>query len=124
MNNKERLFGMRIVPEKDKNGLVFGGFEGIVISGTGFGLRPVEISKMINKEGGYFVDSFIQISSTDSVNHSSSAKEEVSFLYSKALDLIQANEEIAIAKNLAMHFQLRDEADKKLAKLEEERRKQ
>lgn len=118
MSSKERIYGMQIVPDKDKNGLAFGGFEGIVISRVG-AFDPIEISKMINKDNGYFTETFIQVPYEELLKHMSSAKEEATFLYSKALDLVKANEEIAISNNLAIHIRIKAESDKELSKLKD-----
>ncbi len=48
--NEDSIYGLRIVPHCDKNGIVFGGFDGIVISCPMLDFYNVEISKMVKNE--------------------------------------------------------------------------
>ena len=105
----EFIYGIRIVPIRGKSGVVFAGFEGIVISPTHKGFDFIEISKMVKRNGRYFVESSISIPFEETLKHSlSSGEYKASFLYTKAKEFAKGSEKIAICEELVPHLRLLD----------------
>lgn len=120
-NNKQTIYGVRIVPSQDENGLAFGGFEGIVISCSSLGLSTIEILKLTKKDEGYFSKA-MPLSQQEVLDHvDTSGEAEAEFLISEAKKFAKENEEIAICDRLVPHFVLKDESWKQLQQLLEER---
>lgn len=108
-NNEENIYGIRIVPYHDDNKVKFGRFEGIVISCSLSNFDKIEISKMVNRNNGYFVDSWISLPYEDVIQHSNtSGKAKAEFLISKAKEFANGNEDIAICDTLIPHLKLLD----------------
>lgn len=111
MGKMRKIYGMRIVPEYNKSGLLYGGFDGIVISSDtgGANLRIVKMKK--NEAGGYFVDSSTPISLEKDLEYSqTSGRTKAEFLYLEARRLHGPDHKIAICDKLAGHLLLLDEA--------------
>lgn len=115
---QETIYGIRIVPYRDDNKVNFGMFEGIVISCSLSDFDKIEISKMVNRNNGYFVDSWISIPYEDVIAHSNtSGKAKAEFLISKAKELAKENGEIAICDTLVPHLSLLDFSYENLQKI-------
>ena len=109
MSDTKEIYGIRVVPEKDKNGLPFGGFEGILINCTVYGFDSIEIMKLVTKENSYFAESFMQLPFNEvCANSQKSGSEKAKFLYSKAKEFAPGDEEIAICEKLVPHLRLLD----------------
>lgn len=117
-NNEKTIYGIRIVPYRDNNGINFGMFEGIVISCSLSDFDNIEIAKLIKTKQGYFVHSWISIPYEDVIAHSNtSGKAKAEFLISKAKEFAKENEKIAICDTLVPHLELKDIAWENLQKL-------
>lgn len=113
MEKTEEIYGMRVVPEYDHNNLLYGGFDGVVIS-SDIGGSNIHISKMRKTEsGGYFSDSSTPIPYEEIREHNqTSGKSLADFLCLKALELFDGldHNKIAISHQLAGHLLLLDES--------------
>ena len=116
----ENFCGMRVVPLKDFQGVMFGQFEGIVIASNGYDYCSIEISKMVKKDGGYFVESVVRIPFKEVLEHSESGTSKAEFLFERAKKLRKSNEEIAITDRLAGHLMMLDASSESLQKLRSE----
>lgn len=113
VNIEQSIYGIPIVPYHDENGLLYGGFEGIVISCSAYNYELIDIIKMINDDGKYTKEAWLRIPAQEVLEHSSnSGKEKIKFLISKAKMISNGNEEIAICSSLVPNLILMDEAKK------------
>lgn len=113
----KRIYGMRIVPRRDENGLVYGGFEGIIIEPTVQGYDFIEISKMVVRDDGYYCDSWIAVPWEETIEHCKSGEEKVRFLCSQAKRISDGDEEIAICDSLIPNLLLLDYAYNQIQKI-------
>lgn len=111
MERMKKIYGMRVVPQYDKSSLLYGGFNGIVIT-CSVDKHDILISKMLKTEdGGYVVDSSQTMPYEETREHSqTSGKALAEFLYLKAREFFGANHEVAICHELAGQLLLLDEA--------------
>ena len=105
---ENEIYGIRIVSREDESGLVFGGFEGIVIYSF-YGYDHIEISRMEKTEnGGYYSESLIKIPFKDTLEHTTSGKAKAEFLLSEAKKFAKEGEEIAICRSLVPNLEALD----------------
>lgn len=119
--SEENFCGMRVVPLKDFQGVMFGQFEGIVIASKGYDYCSIEISKMVKKDGGYFVESAERIPSKEVIEHSESGTSEAEFLFERAKKIRKSNEDIAITDRLVGHLMMLNASSKSLQSLKTQR---
>lgn len=103
------IYGIQVVPHYDKNGTEYGMFEGVVISCSLLDFDKIQISKMIKRDNGYFVDSWINIPYEEVIEHGkTSGQAKAEFLICKAKELAKEGEKIAICDTLVPHLKLKD----------------
>ncbi len=119
---ENEIYGIRIVPKKDETGLVFGGFEGIVIYCDN-GNDDIEISKMERtKEGVYHPIFSFKIPFEKTLEHTTSGKAKAEFLFSEAKKFAKRGEEIAICSSLIPDLRLLDYSWEDMQKILSERK--
>ena len=122
-NNEDFIYGMRIVPRYDKNGVIYGGAEGIVIGKSYINNGNICICKMVYKEDGYFPKFTVTINFKEVLEHSStSGEEKAKFLYSEAMQYNKENEPIFICEDLVLALKLLDVSWHRREKIAKERK--
>ena len=101
----KEIYGIRVVPKKDEEGIIFGGFVGIVINCVYNQYNAIDLLKMIQNEDGYFVESSVELDFAKvRENSQTSGEDKAKYLYSQALQLSDRNDKIAICETLVPHL--------------------
>ncbi|MBR3152424.1 MAG: hypothetical protein IKF52_02275 [Clostridia bacterium] len=109
MPSPKEIYGIRVVPKQDENGLAFGGFIGIVINCTYGHYNNIDILKMVQDQNGYYVESSVTLDFLKvQENSQTSGKAKAEYLLFQAEQFAEGYEKIAICETLVPDFMMLD----------------
>ena len=95
----DAIYGVRIVPES-REGLQYGGFNGVIITSTVYSYNRIELVKVINTDGSHYVISSAELPVGEVLNSNQNLKKKIEILFQKAKEFAEDNEELAISDYL------------------------